>query len=214
MKSKIIINPGGKSIDKVCRNREEFLNELRVYKLRLEFLPQLKGFNEEKNIIKLKKIEGKTLSTETELDPAEFAGMFSALHAATHISDKNHNKNDHVICQIDTNPRNYLIREYDRKCFMIDFSESDYSVPEHDLVNFLLFWAACYEPERFRYFLRKFLSNYKNKYLVCANRLPLIQRWIDIFDYRREKYCKNPYIVKEWQDKNRQLIRSMYSYML
>jgi tRNA A-37 threonylcarbamoyl transferase component Bud32 len=202
MKSEIVYPESGNVVHKKCLSEKAFQNELRIYHLGLKFLPKLISA-EDDNTLVIERIEGENLNTEQDLDFVLFAEMYSLLHTATFNSQK-------VICQIDTNPRNFIIRKSDSKYFMIDFSESDYSYPETDLVNFLLFWASCYKPERFSSVLPTFLNSYPAKYLLSKRNRVDIEDLIRKFDSRRKLFRKTPCLNRKWQDENRELLKTKF----
>ena len=194
-------------IKKECRTQKEFYRELFVYRHTLPFLPRFIGFEEPHTII-IEKIEGVHLDEKMALDFSLFSKMFSILHFATFDSRM-------VICHSDTNPRNYLIRNSDKKYFMIDFSESCYNYPEVDLTNFLLFWASCYEPARFRNSMTLFLRAYNAKILLTKQNRVNLYRLIHFFDMRRAKYGKSPCANSSWQTSNRHiLVNDFYNLLL
>ena len=197
MKSTIKISSGGKTILKTCRSKEEFENELRVYRLELDFVPKLIAVHDGL-ILELQYIDGVTLSPETRLDFEKMGQLFTDFHQAT-------TNGEYALCHIDTNPRNYLITDKGTY-YMIDFSESSYSYVEHDLVNFLLFWAACYEPNRFESSSHLFLNSYQNKGLCDPTRNELFNEWFNAFDERRRKHNKTLCLNEEWQKRNRNII--------
>lgn len=204
MKSQITITPDGKSVIKRCRSVAECTNELRVYKLNLPYTPQLLKLIDDRTL-ELTRIIGRPFSTEIDFDFSMPGKMLATLH----LSDSHQ---DQVLCHLDTNPRNYLIEETTGKYFMLDFSESNYSYAEHDLINFLLFWAAILEPDHFERAMQDFLTGYHAQKLLNRHSQPeLFTKWIKAFDDRRRKYCKNPCTVAEWQERNRKyLLNNFY----
>lgn len=206
MKSKIVFLEKCKTVLKTCRNKQEFDRELAVYNLNLPVTPKLISSRADLTL-ELEMIDGETISYQNELDFSCFAYLFSVLHDRTRQSNK-------VLCHIDTNPKNYLFRKYDSRYFMIDFAESMYSVPEHDLFNFLLFLAAIYEPEKFEISCQRFLTSYGLKHLLDSARKDNFNLWIDIFDRRREMFNKGQTAVDNRQDLNRFLLTtSFYSFL-
>jgi hypothetical protein len=204
MKSEISYPISGKSVIKRCRTAEECANELQVYRLELENTPRLLRIIDERTI-EISRIFGNTYSGEKDLNFSEAGKLFSQLHSAS-------KKGDMVICQLDTNPRNYLIEKDTGRYFMIDFSESAYQLPENDLFNFLLFWAAILRVEEFRSKNEDFLRGYGSWELLDEKRkethFPI---WIAEFDERRRKFCKNPGTELDWQKMNREyLIEHFY----
>ncbi len=209
MKSQIDVSNNGNSILKTCRSHEECFREIRVYSLGLDFIPKYRGLQGTNKIL-LERIIGKSISLSIVLDASQLARMFSILHLKTLIKIASPHQTYRTICHIDTNPKNYLIRAADGKYFMIDFSESYYSIPEHDLVNFLLFIAASHQPDKFKSFLSSFLSSYTNKKIISNRHKTLIIKWTSIFDHRREKFRKSLNINREWQYLNRRLILNSF----
>ncbi len=204
MKSEICYSQDGKTVIKKCRTAGECEKELRVYRLALPGTPDLIKIIDERTL-ELKRIYGKSLSTESDFDFSKPAAMLSDLHK------KLGNNEGKVLCHLDTNPRNYLIEEKTNDYYFIDFSESDFSLPENDLLNFLLFWAAILPPVDFKKGMKDFLSGYKAKNLLAKQRRDqYFQGWIDIFDERRRRFCKNPRTVPAYQTANREYI--MYNF--
>jgi len=203
MKSQITYSSDGNSIVKRCQSPEECANELRVYSLHLDFTPDLLRIIDERTI-EISLIKGNSLSNETEFDFSVPGNLLSQLHRSLHQDDK-------VLCHLDTNPRNYLIEDETGRYFLIDFSESGFSLPENDLVNFLLFWAAIIKPDRFQRAMRDFLAGYEAPELLNQSRQDIFPQYFDTFDERRRKYCKSPGTVFEWQRSNRHyLINNFY----
>ncbi len=202
MKSRIILSEEGDSIIKYCRSSEECANELRIYNLQLDFTPKLiKIIND--NTIEISRIRGSSLSDKTDFNFSIPGKLLSRLHRSLKLEEK-------VICHLDTNPRNYLIEEETGAFFLIDFSESYFSLPENDLVNFLLFWAAILPSDHFQPAMRDFLAGYDAPELLKMNHQELLSQYIDIFDERRIKYCKTPGTVFEWQKNNRGYLLSNF----
>ncbi len=202
MKAEIIVIPEKHRVLKVCRTAVDFHKEVRVLSIAFPFIPSLLATYGEK-VIEMELLEGETITNKMNLDFFKLAGLFSQLHLKTSNKQK-------VLCHIDTNPKNYIIDEVTGNYYMIDFSESSLSVPEHDLFNFLLFFAAMYEPERFEKAMICFLNSYKNKRLLDRNRHPLFDQWIDIFDHRREKYRKKSNVLPTIHKRNRKLLRERF----
>jgi tRNA A-37 threonylcarbamoyl transferase component Bud32 len=203
MKSKLVYSDDGKSLIKYCRSQEDCANELRVYRLKLAYTPELIRIIDDRTI-EIARIRGKTLSAELNFDPFRIGRMLSALHEAK-------SKDDLVLSHIDTNPRNYLIEDRSGDYYYIDFSESRYSYPEHDLINFLLFWAAILPNNKFINVMHDLLNGYNTTILFDRDReKSLFPEWIEIFDNRRKQYGKTPCLNEEWQKRNRQYLRKNF----
>lgn len=202
MKSTIITDCERQIVKKICRSEEEFQNEIRGLSLGLPFTPQLYSAYQDK-VVEMELIDGETLSDNNKLDFSKLALLFSGLHAATAKQGK-------ALCHLDTNPKNYIIQTATGRYYMIDFSESGYSVAENDLVNFLLFFAAMYEPERFADAMKILLKSYSSKKLADKTRKPLFNCWMEIFDRRRQKYGKNRGLNQAQQEVNRKHLQSFF----
>ncbi|MBW6516158.1 MAG: phosphotransferase [Candidatus Cloacimonetes bacterium] len=205
MKSQITYSSDGKSLIKICRSETECANELHVYNLGLDFTPKLLNKIDEKTI-EISYIKGNSLKDEIDFDFSKPAEQLAKLHKSTI-------KEGIVLCHLDNNPRNYLIEKETGKFYLIDFSESGYSLPENDLVNFLLFWAAILPPNRFQNAMQRFLEGYKSPELLDNKRQRShFSQWINVFDVRRRKYCKNPGTKFAWQIDNRKyLLTNFYT---
>lgn len=203
MKSRILFSDNGKTVIKECRTKEECDKELHVYNLKLEHIPELVGKIDERTF-EMKRIFGRTLAQDTEFDFQEIGKLFAALHETERINEK-------VLCHLDTNPRNYIIEERTGQYFFIDFSESGFGYPENDLINFLLFWAAILPTDRFTAGITDLRKGYRLRGVIAEDRIKkMLPEWIEIFDKRRKRYCKNPATVFDWQKRNRELLLNSF----
>ena len=198
MKSEIMLSQDGRSLIKRCRTVDECSREIRVYRLRLPFTPELLRVIDERSF-EIANIKGDPLSPLQQIDFRIPGRMLATLHLAAPQEGE-------VLCHIDTNPRNYLIEKETGDYYMIDFAESRYSLPEHDLVNFLLFWGAMLEPENFGIVMQHFLEGYETRHLLDPARKELFQGWFNAFDERRRRYGKIACVDAEWQRRNREEI--------
>ena len=199
MKSQITYSADGKSIIKTCRSVRECEQELLVYNLNLNFTPRLIQRISD-TTIELSLIRGSSLAKQTDFDFSQPAEKLSLLHRSLRWEDK-------VLCHIDTNPRNYLIEEKSGFIYLIDFSESGFSYPENDLVNFLLFWAAILPVEQFQNAMSVFLQGYGAPDLLRSKgQDTLFTEYVGLFDERRRRYCKQPATTYDWQISNRNFL--------
>jgi|GEM_PF-1032452 len=197
MKAKLVYSDDGRSLIKACHSREECANELRVYRLKLPFTPELIRIIDDRTI-EISRIRGRSLSNEHNFDPFRIGRILADLH-------KSEKKDGLVLSHIDTNPRNYLIDEESGKYFLIDFSESGFSYPEHDLVNFLLFWGAIFSFNQFVKTMDGLLNGYNGDTgLKPGREQELFPDWIEIFDERRRRFDRSPCQDEAWQARNRQ----------
>ncbi len=207
MKSKIIVDKIKGCVIKQCRNKAEFDRELEVYSLQLDFIPELLEIKDN-YVLEIAYIDGVTIAPDSPESYSEIAEIYAKLHLATIKGEK-------VICHLDNNPANYIKEKSSGRYHMIDFSESGYSYPENDLVNFLLFRAPYFEPNEYEKYFSPFLSSYQAINLIEMKHKGLIYDWIDIFDERRRKYCKSRCVNTEWQKVNRDMIlKNFYSTIL
>ncbi|MFA5498059.1 MAG: phosphotransferase [Candidatus Cloacimonadia bacterium] len=197
MKSELTVSPDKKSIVKKCRCRKEFENELRVYRLNLDFTPRLLSHNEETLEIEMSYIDGAHLWGVNSIDFIALGDLFGKFHSS-------YKEGEMVLSHRDTNPRNYLYDISSKKYYFIDFAESGLSFPENDLVCFLLFWGANCHPSEFDHIMVGFLRGYHNYIeMLDEDRTSLFREWFDDFDERRRVYGKTPCLNQDWQERNR-----------
>lgn len=200
MNTEIIIEKEKKQVIKICNSTKEFKKELYIYKKNLPFTPKLLDHNR-RNMLVLEEIDGSRIGDLIYPDFSKLATLFFQLHSLER-------KNDHCICHIDNNPKNYLCDIKNHKYYMIDFSSWEFDYPETDLIHFLLFWASIFDHSTFT----KAFEQFKNSYQACYAINPiqweiLLPDLIEKFDLRREKFGKYEYNPDT--KKNRNLMKKI-----
>lgn len=144
MKSVVVVRDD--EATKTCRNREEYLREMAVYRFRPDWAP------------KLLRTDGElTISLRHAGHPIDSDADFHTLgrlYAQFHETFPG-------LCRWDNAPSNHL---YDGSRYrLVDFAETRPGFPEEDLVHFLLFWASIVPKNRFEHIMEDFLNGYRQR---------------------------------------------------
>lgn len=202
MKSKIIFNKEAGEVIKICNSPSEFKKELYIFEKSLDNIPKLINHDNRIKLV-LEYIPGKRLLDMSNPNFSQIATLFSELHSVERHKNK-------VICQVDTNPRNYL--GYKGKYFMLDFAEWEYNEPEVDLINFLLFWASMQRDYKFRNTCHEFLNSYHQQCPINVIEWEiLLADLIEKFDWRRSIYCKKERTLTPDTATNREYLANINS---
>jgi len=200
MKSRIIFKKDAQEVIKICNSPAEFQKELFIYKKELEFTPKLIDHDKRMKLI-LQYIPGQRVADIGKPDFSKLAKLFLKLH-------KVGKKQNQVICQVDTNPKNYLV--WDGKYYMLDFSEWSWQLPEVDLINFLLFWASRQTDYQFRQTCDIFLNTYLRESSINMIEWELLLAELtQKFDWRRKNFGKKERIFNSDVGKNRNYLQNI-----
>lgn len=174
------------TVEKICRNKRAFANELFVYGSDFPYKPKLIEIRKPQTLV-LSKIEGIPYLDVPELTDEmviKLAKAISKLHSIARVDDI-------VLCHWDNQPRNILWSENKQKIFLLDFEDIRFAPPEADIAHLFLFWAEMMNASGFKQMTGLFLNNYKS--LVSLSQA----RWKDElkkaksrFDRRRKLYNK------------------------
>jgi hypothetical protein len=200
MKSKIIFKKEAGEVIKICNSPAEFKKELAIYRRNLDFTPQLIDHDKRIKLI-LQYLPGQRVSDMDQPEFSKLAQLFLKLHK---VSKEQHQ----VICQVDTNPKNYLVGK--NQYYMVDFSEWEWNVPELDLINFLLFWASRQQAYQFRQTCKVFLKTYHQSSSINMIEWELLlSELIHKFDWRRKNFGKKERILNSDVGKNREYLQNI-----
>lgn len=120
------------------------------------------------------------------------------------------NRQDMVICQIDTNPRNIIYDKINGRYYLIDFVDWRWEFPEFDLIHFLLFWAEVVSKDKFEDIQHTFLNSYKLKGEINTQRWGrLFPQVVHFFEQRRKLYGKSEKKFNPDQLTNRNLLSNL-----
>jgi hypothetical protein len=181
---------------------KHFQAELYAYQAGLRMLPDLLDF-QVPQWIKIEKVKG--IPYLDRLDyfyPELLAETYANFHLATL-------KNDKCLCHVDNSPKNILFCQ--GKYYFIDFADSRFEYPERDITHLLLFWAADFPADYFKYALETFLNGYLSFVILNSERWnSYLKSNIILFDQRRKLHSKktgkeSPSI----QNLNRELLAQM-----
>jgi len=200
MKSRIIFKKDAQEVIKICNSPAEFQKELFIYKKELEFIPKLIDHDRRIKLI-LQYIPGQRVSDMEKPDFPKLAELFLKLHKVAR-------KQQLIICQVDTNPKNYLF--WKGKYYMLDFSEWSWQLPEVDLINFLLFWASRQKDYQFRQNCKSFLNSYHQENTINVIEWEmLLTELIQKFDWRRKNFGKKERTLNSDVGKNRDYLQNI-----
>ncbi len=181
-KSTITLDPGSGRVTKILFDAHLFRNELSLYRLKLDFAPELIDYNDRDTLI-LQYIPSVTLYQYITCEPHFDFAPIARLHKRLHDQRREDGK---ALCHIDTNPRNYL---YDGGNWrMIDFADCAMDDPEVDAIHFLLFLASEYPSAGFIDAVRSYLRGFPEKYIRLDVWNERLMEWIERFDERRRKF--------------------------
>jgi aminoglycoside phosphotransferase (APT) family kinase protein len=187
---------------KVCDTAEQYLRELFVYQKSLAFTPALIEAQPPLTLV-LERVEGCAYLDHPEgFDPELLAATLAAFHLAFPSGEL-------CLCHHDNQPGNILFNGSDY--YFLDFSDSLYSSPLHDLTHMLLFWAEEFEPSRFERLVNSFMSRYLEISPVpTAEWQPYLKSNIERFDERRRLYARKAHRDLLRAEVNRDFLRNLY----
>ena len=176
---------GIQCFEKVHYRSNCYDNELSIYKRNLSCVPRLIHHDEANLTLIVEYLEGKTLQEIESPDFSLMAMLFGELHQTEQNGER-------VLCHLDTNLTNYLVRDSDQQYFMIDFEYSTLDYRETDIIRFLTYWSFLYSATKYEAILNEFYTNYPaldklniNRYKKTAN-----ETFIE-FDKPKWKFGKN-----------------------
>ncbi|HOH46747.1 MAG TPA: phosphotransferase [Candidatus Cloacimonadota bacterium] len=170
------------SVVKKFSTREAFDAEMRVYRSQFPFCPKL--FNLKAPAwINLQRIDGVPYLDKAEtLDPKLLAEVIATLHL-------NFMEEGITLCHWDNSPGNILA--CGDRYYLIDFEDSRYDHPEHDLTHLLLFWLEAFEESRFLELKKEFLDVYQTHIKLDKARWEqAIPQSLNRFVQRRKQHSK------------------------
>lgn len=163
------------SVLKSFKSPDAFNAELAVYRSSLPFCPKL--FNHKAPFwLSLQRLDAVSyLDSDESFDPVALAEVISAFHL-------NFMEDELTLCHWDNSPGNILA--CGERYYLIDFEESRYEYPEHDLSHLMLFWVEAYEEPVFQQKKNAFLKAYQTK-------IPLSEeRWTEAVNSSLERFIQ------------------------
>ncbi len=173
---------------KICRTPEEYSRELFVYRRGLPFIPGLIESQPPLTLV-LERVDARPyLDHPGGFDPELLAETLAAFHLEFH-------KDDLSLCHHDNQPGNILYNG--TTYYLIDFSDSIYCSPLHDLSHLMLFWAEEFEPAHFSSLVIALMNRYLEINPVPTGDWQIyLKNNMERFDDRRRRYArqarKNP----------------------
>jgi len=176
-----------------------------IFNKRLSIIPRLIATGS-KDSIEYNDFEYVESSHLWQLDNIDFQAI-AELYCELHQLE---NKQDKVICQIDTNPRNIIYDKLNGRYYLIDFVDWRWEYPEFDLIHFLLFWAEVVSKVEFDDIQQSFLKSYKLKGEINSQRWGrLYPQVVHFFEDRRKLYGKSEKKFNPDQKTNRNLLSKL-----
>lgn len=163
------------SVLKHFSSPDAFNAEIRVYRSNLPMCPNL--LNVKAPLwINLQKLEGIAYLNQAEgFDPVALAKLIASFHL-------NFMEDELTLCHWDNSPGNILA--CGERYYLIDFEESRYEYPEHDLSHLMLFWLEAFEETVFQQKKNAFLKAYQTQ-------IPLSEeRWTEAVNSSLERFIQ------------------------
>ncbi len=167
---------------KLCKSEQAYCRELEVYAKALPFTPKLLAAHPPGTLI-LEKLDAIPYLDYAEgFNPELLAETLAAFHLAFQNGDR-------TLCHHDNQPGNILFNG--KQYYFIDFSDSLYENPLHDITHLLLFWAEEFETSLFGGLCHRFMAQYLSQNSIATGSFThYLQANIIRFDERRNRYCK------------------------
>ncbi len=161
---------------------EAFNRELRVYRLGLPCCPKMLDYGKENWLI-IQFIDGSPyVDVRRSLDYTLLGRTIADFHNATGTKDQ-------VLCHIDNNPKNILLRA--GQFYLIDFEDSEMAAPETDLSHLVLFWLGILPHQDIAPAFNALISGYRSQAPLNKGVWPIALEQSRLrFIKRRQEYNK------------------------
>lgn len=188
---------------KLCTSARAFVNETRIYDKNLDCTPKLISALPPREII-LQKVDGcPYMGHPSGWNPALLGQTIAHYHSSFYDGQK-------TLCHHDNQPGNILYTG--ERYYLIDFSETLWEYPEHDISHLHLFWAAEMPLDALCQAVTQFMDSYSDIMPLSTNRLLHFQSQnIKRFDLRRLIHRKKIRHSPNPEDSNRAAIREIYA---
>jgi thiamine kinase-like enzyme len=193
------------TIDKVCRTKRAFINELYIYESAFPDKPKLIEIKKPRTLV-LAEVDGIPYLDVPEITNEmiiKLAKTIGKLHSVARVDDK-------VLCHWDNQPRNILWDEKNQHFYLIDFEDIRFAPPEADITHLFLFWAEVMTTSEFTSCINLFIRNYKSSVALNQERWKIeLKRAKSRFDRRRKKHNKKEPVGNTSKPANRRYLAQL-----
>lgn len=185
------------------------MHERLFYNKKPDFSPALiASFISEKTIYNdFEHVESRNLWQQKSVDFASIGRLYAQLHDFA-------DKDQMVICHMDTNPQNIIWSVHQDRYFLVDFGDWLWFYGEYDLIHFLLFWASAKCAGEFDLIADAYLKGYHAQRKINVHKWDsLYAETINNFDKRRANYNKKESVTNLDVKCNRDKLKNVSSYL-